>query len=173
MKKIIAFLLALVLACAMLSMTCFAAEPVTGEIYVKIDGIDGMSDDAPHARWIEGVDYKLNYAEDGTVSGITFTHLIEPATTKIIEYYMKHHSICEAKLNICQYFAGKQYTVLDVYMRYVFITGYEVIQLADGTVAETVTLTADEVTVIEKPLVIGPDGQPILYVPHASGDDVC
>ena len=31
----------------------------------------------------------------------------------------------------------------------------------DDSVAETVTLTSNQITVIEKPLVIGSDGQPI------------
>lgn len=41
--------------------------------------------------------------------------------------------------------------------RYVF----KVIVLDDGSVAETVTLTSDQITVTEMPLVIGQDGQPI------------
>ena len=116
-----------------------------------------------HRKWIDGLDYKLNYAADGTVTGVTFTHLIEPATTEIIEKYMEKVYICDAKLNVCQKFCGKQFKVLDVYMKTVLISDYKVIVLDDGRVAETVTLRAREITVTETPLVIGPDGQPIYY----------
>lgn len=160
MKKIIALVLALVLSCTMLSVIC-SASTVREDVFVKLDGVEGISKDADHCKWIDGVDYKLNYDDDGTVTGITFVHLIEPATTKIIEYYMNRRYIYEAKLNICQYFAGKQYTVLEVNMKHALISCTEVILLDDGTVAETVTLTSDQITVTEKPLVIGPDGQPI------------
>ncbi len=160
MKKIIALALALVLSCTMLSVIC-SASTVREDIFVKIDGVEGISKDVAHCKWIDGVDYKLNRADDGTVTGITFVHLIEPATTKIIECYMNRRYIYEAKLNICQYFAGKQYTVLDVYMKCVLISNAEVILLDDGSVAETVTITSNQITVTEKPLVIGPDGLPI------------
>lgn len=152
MKKKIAFLLALVLACTMLSITCFAAEPVDGEIYVRIDGIDGLCEESHHKNWIEGVNYRLNYAKDGTVCGITFTHLIEPATTEIIERYMNRVWTKTATLNICQHFRGKQYTVLTVEMNTLLVSDTKVILLDDGHVAETVTLTANQVTVTETPI---------------------
>lgn len=162
MKKIIAFLLALVLACSMLTVVC-SASSAGEDIFINIDGIDGLSVDSHHRKWIDGLDYKLNYAADGTVTGVTFTHLIEPATTEIIEKYMGKVYIRDAKLNVCQNFCGKQFKVLDIYMKEVLISGYKVIVLDDGRVAETVTLRANEITVTETPIEIGPDGQPIFY----------
>ena len=160
MKKIIAFLLALALSCSMLTAVCSASSE-REDIFIQISGAEGISKDHAHCKWIDGVDYKLNCAADGTVTGITFIHLVDPATTKIIEYYMNGVYFYEAKLNICQYFAGKQYTVLDVCMKHVFVSSTKVIVLDDGSVAETVTLTSDQITVTEMPLVIGQDGQPI------------
>lgn len=156
MRKLISILLALVLTCGVLTTVCFAWTPdAPEEIYVKLNGIKGLSEDRKHCYWIEGIDCKINYkTENGETvpTGITFTHTIEPATTKIMNDYLKGHVIYAGTAQICKTVCGRQYTVLDVAMETIRITDIQVITLADGTVAETVTLTVKTVTVTETPL---------------------
>lgn len=156
MKKIISLLLALVLVCTALSTVCFAQSSFPESCYIKICGIEGMSRNAAHEKWIDVLDYTLNY-ENGsdTIKGMTFTHLVEPATTKIIDAYMKGMWIPDAEMQVCQSAFGKEHVVLTVQMEHIRIARTEVIVLDDGRVAETVTLVADTVTCVETPVELG------------------
>lgn len=159
MKRFLTVFLAVIVAAAALTGVCAAAgslKPENGEIaYMRMAGIEGMARDAAHERWMEVIDYALDCVpgEDGTqqIRSVTFTHPVEPATTKIIDAYMKGRVIYDAELHVCVRACGAQHLILDVLLQKARIDKTEVIVLADGTVAETVTLTAENITRTEFP----------------------
>ena len=149
MKKILAVILALVLACAAL-VTASAAE--NGPMYFRLDGVEGSAKDAAHEKWIDVTDCTVQTDDDGHVTGFTFTHHIDPATTDILKAYMSGRWFRSAQMEICQCAAGKQHTVRTIRMEMLKITDVEVFETADGSVAETVTLTVQTGSITDTPI---------------------
>lgn len=156
MKKVIAFALALVLTVAALSTVCFAQTEYPKACFVQICGLEGQCEVPSYCKWIEALDYTLNYEtdEDGnrTLRSVTFTHRVEPVSVKIQHEIETGHWIREAKLEACYSRAGRWNVYQKVFLEELRITEARLVLLADGTVGETVTMIVKQATVTDEPI---------------------
>ncbi|MGF6965504.1 type VI secretion system secreted protein Hcp [Paraburkholderia sp. WC7.3g] len=83
------------------------------DIFIKIDGIDGESQDAAHLNEIDVIGWRWQDAQPArmlagssrhvptaTVSDLEFTHLMDRASPNLAKYYFSGEHISEAKLTV-------------------------------------------------------------------------
>jgi len=134
---------------------------MTSDFFVKLDGIDGQSEDKGHSKWIEVINFSFGGTQNVTmqrgadVSGrgqfepFIFSHLVDKATPKLQQFCMNGQKIAKAELSVCRAIAGAQTEVLNVKLENVKIASAVVRgQEKDGVVdpIEDVKLVAGKMT---------------------------
>lgn len=131
------------------------------DIFLKIDGIEGESNNSSHDRWID-VTYFMHGALQSIQTGspdaagrgvhapIVFKHTVDKATPKLQEYCMTGRHIKVAEMHFCCAIAGKQEVVYKVKFEGLKIvkTEVELEELEEGKTqtVETVTFLANKET---------------------------
>lgn len=96
------------------------------------------------------MDYKVNHTitdADGKEIpvSIPFTGRVEPAVVEIYKWYTRRSLICDVKLEIMRpQEVGPDWYTKRIEMGMCAITDFNLVDMKDGTVAETVTRTADK-----------------------------
>ena len=84
---------------------------MASDFYVKIDGIDGNSNDKSHSKWIEVVSFSHGSVQNvgagrapdvsgrGAFEPFVFVHLIDKATPKIQQYCMSGQKITKVEFH--------------------------------------------------------------------------
>ena len=148
MKKLFAVLMTVVMLMGiapMLSQRVSAlSEPMN--MYIRIDGLEGESQDARHNRWIDVIDFKQelskedDYSRETTVT-LTISHYIDAATSKIISNYQSARRIGEVNFESTKNIGGAQTVVYSVNVKNAVITSETITTDADSQLVETFTLT--------------------------------
>lgn len=148
MKKLFAVLMTVVMlmgVAPMLSQRVSAlSEPMN--MYIRIDGLEGESQDARHNRWIDVVDFRQelskedDYSRETTVT-LTISHYIDAATPKIISNYQSARRIGEVNFESTKNIGGAQTVVYSVNVKNAVITSETITTDADSQLVETFTLT--------------------------------
>ncbi|MGN0903185.1 MAG: Hcp family type VI secretion system effector, partial [Succinivibrio sp.] len=111
---------------------------MASDFFVKIDGIDGESNDSSHKKWIEVLDFThgsvqpIAAGRSTDVSGrghfepFTFVHLVDKATPKIQQFCMSGQKIAKVDLVVCRAVAGAQVPVYEVTLENVKIASAKV-----------------------------------------------
>lgn len=99
---------------------------MTSDFFLKIDGIDGQSEDKGHSKWVELINFKFGATQNVTiqrgadVSGrgqfeaFEFKHPVDAATPKLLQFCMSGQKIPKVELSVCRAIAGAQTEVLNV-----------------------------------------------------------
>ncbi len=99
---------------------------MASDFFVKIDGIDGDSNDKAHGKWIEvisfshGAQQNVGAGRATDVSGrgaffpFTFVHLIDKATPKLQQFCMSGQKVAKVQFQVCRAVSGKQEIVYEV-----------------------------------------------------------
>ncbi len=134
---------------------------MTSDFFIKIDGIDGQSEDKGHSKWIEVIGYTFGGKQNVTiqrgadVSGrgqfepLTFKHPVDKATPKLQQFCMNGQKIPKVELSVCRAIAGAQTEVLNVKLENVKIASAIVSTEENNGVVdpvETVQLVAGKMT---------------------------
>jgi type VI secretion system secreted protein Hcp len=98
---------------------------MASDFFVKIDGIDGDSNDKGHSKWIELVAFSHGSVQNvgagratdvsgrGAFEPFTFVHLIDKATPKIQQFCMSGQKVAKVQFQVCRAVAGKQEPVYE------------------------------------------------------------
>ena len=117
---------------------------MASEFYVKIDGIDGNSNDKSHNKWIEVVSFSHGSVQNvgagratdvsgrGAFEPFTFVHLIDKATPKIQQYCMSGQKITKVDFQVCRAIAGKQEPIYEITMENVKVSRATVKAVVSG-----------------------------------------
>ncbi len=136
---------------------------MASDYFIKIDGIDGQSDDKAHGKWIEVVSFthgsvqNVSVARGADIGGrgqflpFSFTHLVDKATPKLQQFCMNGQKIAKVEFHVCRAVAGASTAVYEVKLENVKITRAIVSRpetQPDGPVEplETVDLVAGKIT---------------------------
>lgn len=137
---------------------------MASDFFLKLEGIDGQSNDKSHAKWIEvlafshGSTQNVTLARGADVAGrgqflpFSFTHLVDKATPKLQQFCMNGQKIAKVEFHVCRAIAGSQVPVYEIKMENVKVAKSEVkVQvLDDGVIAaepiEVVELVAGKMT---------------------------
>ncbi|WP_295350230.1 type VI secretion system tube protein Hcp [uncultured Succinivibrio sp.] len=107
---------------------------MASDFFVKIDGIDGDSNDKGHSKWIELVAFSHGSVQNvgagratdvsgrGAFEPFTFVHLIDKATPKIQQFCMSGQKVAKVQFQVCRAVAGKQEPVYEVTLENVKIS---------------------------------------------------
>ena len=99
---------------------------MASDFYVKIDGIDGDSNDKSHGKWIEVVAFSHGAIQNvgagratdvsgrGAFEPFTFVHLIDKATPKIQQFCMSGQKVAKVQFQVCRAIAGKQEPIYEI-----------------------------------------------------------
>ncbi len=108
------------------------------DFFLKIDGIDGESNDKGHAKWIEVTAFDhgaqqnvmagrgVDVAGRGQFMPFSFTHIVDKATPKLQQYCMTGQKIAKVAFAYCRAIAGMQTPVYEITMENVKIARAEV-----------------------------------------------
>ena len=143
--KVLSMLAVFMLLASCFALPAFAAvNPDT--YYLKIDGIEGESQDRKHDKWIEVISFKHGstvsvvsgkpgYTGDASFDPVVFTHTVDKSSPMLREACMKEKSINKVVFEATAAISGKSETVYKVTLE-----GVKVIKaeektevLADGT----------------------------------------
>ncbi len=137
------------------------------DYFVKIDGIDGESNDKAHQKWIE-----VERFEHGSMQNITtgrttdvagrgqflpfvFVHKLDKATPKLQRYCMSGQKFAKVVFHVCRAIGDAQVTVYEVTLekakitRATVFTGASAAEApADQVLAETVYLPYERVELV-------------------------
>lgn len=137
---------------------------MASDFYIKLEGIDGESNDKAHNKWIEVLSFSHGSQQTVTIGRATdvtgrgqfapfvFTHLVDKATPKIQQYTMSGMNISKVTFNVCRAIAGAQTTVYEVTLENVKVGKAEVTaEFTDSTdtfnmPVERVELVAAKIT---------------------------
>ncbi len=139
---------------------------MASDIFIKIDGIDGQSNDKGHSKWIEVLSFSLGSVQPivagratdtagrGTFEPFIFVHELDKASPKIQLFCMNGQKIPKVQFQVCRAVAGTQVVVYEVTMENVkigraFIHADPVSQTEIQSPAlpmETVELVAGKIT---------------------------
>jgi type VI secretion system secreted protein Hcp len=99
---------------------------MASDFFVKIDGIDGDSNDKSHGKWIEVISFSHGALQNvgagratdvsgrGSFAPFSFVHLIDKATPKIQQFCMSGQKVAKVQFHVCRAIAGKQEPVYEV-----------------------------------------------------------
>lgn len=132
------------------------------DFFLKLDGIEGQSNDKAHAKWIEllgfylGSEQNITLARGVDVAGrgqfkpFGFKHLVDKATPKLQQFCMNGQKIAKAELSVNRQIAGAQVEVFNVKLENVKISKAEISveALEDGGAepVENVEMVAGKIT---------------------------
>ena len=128
------------------------------DFFLKLEGIDGQSNDKGHSNWIEvmevahGAMQNVSMQRGADVSGrgqfipFKFVHPVDKATPKLQQFCMNGQKIAKAEFASCRAIAGVQVPVYEIKMENVKVAKAEV---------KTVTNEATTEIVEEVELVVG------------------
>lgn len=148
MKKLFTILMAMVMfigAAPMLKQKASALENPT-IMYIRIDGMDGESQDARHNKWIDVTDFRQELSRESDYSRetkvtLTISHYVDAATSEIIRDYQSARLIREVKFESTKYICGEQTVVYSVNISNAVITSETITTDANSQLVETFTLT--------------------------------
>lgn len=126
--KVFTFILTIIIALSAFSITSYARQAPPRsyeEIFFKLDGIEGESNDSKHSKWIEVADFSHGSAQSvqtglpdvsgrGVFEPFVIKHYIDKSTPKFQEACMKGMRIGNGELHICSPVAGAQTVVYKV-----------------------------------------------------------
>ncbi|MGN1281793.1 MAG: Hcp family type VI secretion system effector [Succinivibrio sp.] len=136
---------------------------MASDFFVKVDGIDGESNDNSHKKWIEVIKFshgsiqQIAAGRSTDVSGrghfepFTFVHLVDKATPKLQQFCMSGQKIAKVEFVVCRAVAGAQVPVYEVTLENVKIASAKVSTLlADESQSfrERVELPVEEISLI-------------------------
>ena len=128
---------------------------MASDFFIKLDGIDGESNDKAHGKWIEVVNFKHGSLQNitagrttdvsgrGSFTPFTFVHMLDKATPKIQQFCMNGQKIAKVTFNVCRAIAGVQVPVYEVTMENCKIVRAEVETVVPGTSGDVVLPLAD------------------------------
>ncbi len=137
---------------------------MASDLFLKLDGIDGQSNDKSHGKWIELLSFghgsvqNVTLARGADVAGrgqflpFVFSHLVDKATPKLQQFCMNGQKIAKVEVHACRAIAGVQVPVYEIKMENVKIAKAEVgVKIFDdgtgtGEAVETVELVAGKIT---------------------------
>lgn len=136
---------------------------MASDFFLKLDGIDGDSNDKGHGKWIEVLAFShgsvqnvslgrgTDVAGRGQFLPFTFTHLVDKATPKLQQFCMNGQKVAKMEFHICRAIAGVQVPVYEIKMENLKIAKAEVKSLeTEGATAqqaiEVVELIAGKIT---------------------------
>lgn len=137
---------------------------MASDFFLKIDGIDGQSNDKGHGKWIELLSFghgsiqNVTLARGSDVAGrgqftpFVFSHLVDKATPKLQQFCMNGQKIAKVEFHVCRAIAGVQVPVYEIKMENVKVAKAEVgVKILDdgtgtGEAVETVELVAGKIT---------------------------
>lgn len=136
---------------------------MAADFFIKIDGIDGESTDADHAKWIEvqslswgvqrnvGMD-SYSATTGGTSSGramlgtVNFSKAMDKATTKLMEYCATGKHSPKAEIHFCQAGDGdKKHTYMKYTLENVVVASYDVGAGGDYRPNENISLVYETI----------------------------
>ena len=118
---------------------------MASDFFVKIDGIDGDSNDKGHSKWIEAISFSHGAVQNvgagratdvsgrGAFAPFTFVHLIDKATPKIQQFCMSGQKVAKVQFQVCRAVAGKQEPVYEVTLENVKISKAFVKSVSEGS----------------------------------------
>ena len=98
------------------------------DFFIKIEGVDGESNEQNHSKWIEVVDFKHGSVQNialgkahevsgrGQFTPFTFTHVVDKATPKLQNYCMTGQKINKVEFQVCRSIGGSQVPVYEITM---------------------------------------------------------
>lgn len=96
--------------------------------FIKIEGVDGESTEKSHQKWIEVINFNHGTIQNvavgraaevsgrGQFTPFTFTHLLDKATPKLLQYCMTGQKINKIEFQTCRNIGGTQVPVYTVIM---------------------------------------------------------
>ena len=159
--RIISVVAVLSILLAMTAVSVSASTFDTTDIYLKINGIEGESQESKHDKWIDVLNFTHGSVQSvqtgspdaagrGIFEPIVFKHVVDKATPNIQEACMNGSRIKMAELHFCRAIAGKQEVVYKVKFEDLKIVKaeVEVEELPDGNcrLVETVQFLANKMT---------------------------
>ncbi len=117
---------------------------MASDFFIKIDGIDGESNDKAHSKWIEvigfehgslqnvGVGRATDVSGRGQFIPFSFTHLVDKATPKLQKFCMSGQKVAKVQFVVCRAVAGAQVPVYEVTMENVKIAKCQIKSVAQG-----------------------------------------
>lgn len=93
------------------------------DFFIKIDGVDGESNEKSHTKWIEVIDFSHGSVQNialgkahevsgrGQFTPFTFTHVVDKATPKLQNYCMTGQKINKVEFQVCRSIGGSQVPV--------------------------------------------------------------
>lgn len=120
------------------------------DFFLKLEGIDGQSNDKGHSNWIEvmevghGAMQNVSMQRGADVSGrgqfipFKFVHPVDKATPKLQQFCMNGQKIAKAEFASCRAIAGVQVPVYEIKMENVKVARAEVKTMTNETTTEIV-----------------------------------
>lgn len=120
---------------------------MASDFFIKIDGVDGESNDKSHGKWIDviafehgslqnvGVGRATDVSGRGQFTPFSFTHLVDKATPKLQQFCMSGQKIAKVQFAVCRAIAGLQVPVYEVTLENVKISKTQVKTAVSGTSA--------------------------------------
>ncbi len=108
------------------------------DFYIKIDGVDGESNDKIHSKWIEVISFTHGAQQNigtGRSTGVAgrgqfipfaFTHLVDKATPKLQKFCMAGQTVAKVQFHACRAIGGLQVPTYEVTLENVKIIRAEV-----------------------------------------------
>ena len=99
---------------------------MASDFFVKIDGIDGESNDKNHSKWIEVLEFShgsvqpIAAGRSTDVSGrghfdpFIFIHQVDKATPKLQQFCMSGQKVAKVQFQVCRAVAGAQVPVYEI-----------------------------------------------------------
>ena len=148
MKKLFTVLMAVVMfigAAPMLKQKASALENPT-VMYIRLDGLEGESQDAQHNKWIDVIDFRQELSKESDYSKetkvtLTISHYVDAATPKIISDYQRGRLIREVNFESTKNICGLQTVVYSVNLSNAVITSETITTDENSQLVETFTLT--------------------------------
>ena len=112
---------------------------MASDLFAKIDGIDGESNDKNHSKWIEVLEFShgsvqpIAAGRSTDVSGrghfdpFIFIHQVDKATPKLQQFCMSGQKVAKVQFAVCRAVAGLQVPVYEVTLENVKIASAKVL----------------------------------------------
>lgn len=101
---------------------------MASDFFIKLEGIDGESHDKAHGKWIEVIAFSLGTTQNvstgratdvagrGQFQPFVFTHLVDKASPKLMQFCMSGQKISKASFAVCRAIGGAQVPVYEITM---------------------------------------------------------
>src|SRR5574344_2161251 len=139
---------------------------MANDFFIKIDGIDGESEDKSHGKWIECLGFSLGSVQSvaagratdvagrGHFTPFVFTHLLDKASPKLQQYCMAGQKVAKVQFHVCRAIAGAQVPVYEVTLENVKISCAQIstvpVDAGTNPGAGAIESMADRFTGVEK-----------------------